>query len=72
MVGSYVDSNFEGTLDIFKAQHPEIFMKSGELKADYRKAEEIINRIEQDKLFMEYMAGEKQTIITAEIDGSAF
>ena len=72
LVGSYVDSNFEGTLDIFKAQHPEIFMKSGELKADYRKAEEIINRIEQDKLFMEYMAGEKQTIITAEIDEVPF
>ena len=60
LVGSYVDSHFEGTLDLFKAQNPEIFTKKGELKAEYRKAEEIINRIERDPLFMMFMSGEKQ------------
>ncbi len=44
LVGSYVDSHFEGTLALFKAQNPEIFTKQGTLKAEYKKAEEIINR----------------------------
>lgn len=70
MVGSYVDAHFEGSLNLFKAQNPEIFTKQGNLKADYRKAEEIINRIERDKLFMRYMSGEKQVIMTAEMYGS--
>lgn len=69
LVGSYVDSHFEGTLNIFQAQHPEIYTKSGALKTEYRKAEEIINRIESDELFMKYMSGEKQTIMTAEMFG---
>lgn len=70
LVGSYVDAHFEGTLDVFKAQNPELFMKNGGLKADYRKAEEIINRIEQDEKFMQYMSGEKQVIMTANMFGA--
>lgn len=69
MVGSYVDAHFEGSLDLFRAQNPEIFTKQGALKAEYRKAEEIINRIEQDELFMKYMSGQKQVIMTAEMFG---
>lgn len=70
LVGSYVDAHFEGTLDIFKAQHPDIFTKQGALKAEYRNAENVINRIEQDDLFMKYMSGEKQVIMTAEMFGT--
>lgn len=70
MVGSYVDAHFEGTLDLFRAQNPEIFTKQGSLKADYRKAEEIINRIERDQLFMKYMSGKKQVIMTADMFGA--
>ena len=40
LIGSYVDSHFEGTLPLFKAQNPEIFTKQGSLKAEYRRAEE--------------------------------
>ena len=69
LVGSYVDSHFEGTLDIFKAQNPELFKRDGSLKSEYIQAESIINRIEQDKLFMEFMSGEKQVIMTGEIEG---
>ncbi len=67
LVGSYVDAHYEGTLDIFKAQHPEIFKKDGSLKADYSKAEEIIQRCERDPLFAKYMSGDKQVIMTGEI-----
>lgn len=69
LVGSYVDANFEGTLDVFKAQNPEIFTKKGELKAEYRKAEEIIQRIERDPLFVTFLSGESQVIMTGEIEG---
>ena len=70
LVGSYVDSYFEGTLAEFKSRHPEILKKDGTLKADFIQAESIINRIESDKKFMQFMSGEKQTIMTAEIFGS--
>ena len=69
LVGSYVDAHFEGTLDVFKAQNPEIFTKKGELKAEYRKAEEIIQRIERDPLFVTFLSGESQVIMTGEIEG---
>lgn len=69
LVGSYVDAHFEGTLDVFKAQNPEIFTKKGELKAEYRKAEEIIQRIERDPLFATFLSGESQVIMTGEIEG---
>lgn len=70
MVGSYVDAHFEGTLDLFKAKHPEIFTQKGELKAQYKQANEIINRCERDEMFMQYMSGDKQVIMTAEMFGS--
>lgn len=69
LVGSYVDAHFEGTLDIFKAKNPQIFTRNGELKSEYRKADTIIQRIERDSLFMDFMSGEKQVIKTGEIEG---
>jgi hypothetical protein len=73
LVGSYVDAHYEGTLDIFKAKNPEIFLKGKpELKAEYKQAEYIINRIERDELFQSFMSGEKQVIKTGEIFGVPF
>lgn len=69
MVGSYVDSYFEGTLDEFKMQNPQIFTQKGELKAQYKRAEKMIARCEEDDLFMQFMSGEKQRIFTAELFG---
>lgn len=69
LVGSYVDAFFEGTLEQFIMHNPEIFRRDGTLKAEYIQAEAIINRIQRDKLFMEYMSGEKQVIMTGEICG---
>lgn len=73
LVGSYIDSYFEGTLDQFKAEHPEIIAKTGatkgQLKADYKQAETIIQRIENDLLFRDYMSGEKQVIMTGNLFG---
>ena len=72
LIGSYVDSYYEGTLDKFKEQHPEIFKKDGSLKVDFAKCEEIIERTTKDKLFSKYMSGEKQVIMTGEIAGVPF
>jgi hypothetical protein len=67
LIGSYVDAHFEGTLDVFKAKHPQLFKRDGSLKSEYVNAEKIIGRIEQDKMFMEYMSGRKQVIMTGVI-----
>lgn len=72
LVGSYVDAHFDSTLDIFKAQHPELFRRDGALKADFKQADEIINRIERDEFFMMLMSGKKQVIRTGEIAGVPF
>ena len=69
LVGSYVDSYFEGTLDKFKAENPEIFTQKGELKANFKQAEKMIARAEKDKKFMAYMSGEKQVIMTGYLFG---
>ena len=70
LVGSYVDAYFEGTLDKFQEEHPEIFKKDRTLKADYVQAETIIERIESDEFFMEHMSGKKQVIKTATMFGA--
>ncbi len=70
LVGSYVDAWFEGTLGTFYKENPEIFKKDGSLKADFIQAEEIIDFVKKDPLFMEYMAGKKQVIRTATLFGA--
>lgn len=69
LVGGYVDAYFEGSLEQFKEENPEVFTQKGELKASFKKAEEIIARIERDEYFMKYMSGEKQRIMTFELFG---
>lgn len=64
LVGSYVDAFYEGSLDKFKENNPEIFSKNGSLKSDYIKAEAIIERLSRDEMFSRYMSGEKQVIKT--------
>ena len=73
LVGSYIDSWFEGTLGEFKETHPEIFKKGRgdrQLKADFIQAEEIIAFLQKDPMFMRYMSGRKQVIKTAELFGT--
>lgn len=69
LVGSFVDSYFEGTLDKFKLEHPECFTQKGELKAGFKKAQRMIERCEQDDFFMQFMSGEKQKIFTGYLFG---
>lgn len=72
LVGSYVDAWFEGTLDQFKEEHPNIFKRDGTLKSEYEKANQIIDRVSRDELFIKYMSGRKQVIKTGTIEGVPF
>lgn len=72
LVSSYVDAYFSKELEEFKSKHPDIFTKTGTLKNDFIKAEEIIKRVESDPVMMYYMSGEKQKIMTGTIFGMKF
>lgn len=71
LVGSYVDAHFEGALDIFKAQNPSIFKKTGDrgLLSQYEHANKVIERCERDELFTIFMAGEKQVMMVGNFFG---
>ena len=69
LVGSYVHSNFEGTLDKFKAEHPQVFTQKGELKAQYQQANEMINCLETDESFRQIYQGDKEKIFTFDLFG---
>ncbi len=69
LIGSFVDSYFEGTLEQFKKENPAVFTRKNELRSEFRKANEIIARIKSDELFMRFMSGEKQQIMTFELFG---
>ena len=68
--GGYVDAHFSGELTEYLDGHPEILNKrTGELKAAYTKSRAAIERAEADPLFMEFMDGETQRIMTGELFG---
>lgn len=73
LVGSYVDAYFEGTLPTFVAQNPSVISTRGatvgQLKSEYKQADLMIQRAERDEVFMRYMEGDKQVIMTGEIEG---
>ena len=72
LIGSYVDAYFSNELDIFTDEHPEVFKKDGSLKAEYARANEVIERMEQDDLYMMLMSGRHQVVKTGEIAGVPF
>ena len=72
LVGGYVDAFFSHTLGQFLAEHPQIYTNRGELRADFRQAQEIIALIQSDPLLMAMMEGEQQKIVTGEIYGVPF
>lgn len=72
LVGGYIDAHFSRELDLFKAQNPEIYTKQGDLRAEYKSANEIIARLERDELSMALLGGNTQQIVTGEIGGEPF
>lgn len=71
LIGTLVDRWFEGTLEQLRQESPNIFYcRNGALRADFRKADQIIKRVCQDERFMKFMSGEKQKILTFEMFGA--
>lgn len=66
-VSSYIDASISGTLKEFKEKNSNIFLKSGDLKSDYKIAEDVVNQIKDDPMFYKYVSGEPQKIFTGEI-----
>lgn len=69
MMGSYVDAVFSDDEVTFKEEHPEIFKKDGSLKADYVLADKCIVRALQEPMFVDFMSGESQAVMTGELFG---
>ncbi len=68
LIGTLVDRYFEGTLEQFRQDEPDVFYcRNGALRAEFKKADAIIKRIQQDNRFMQFMSGEKQKILTFEM-----
>ncbi len=69
LVSSYIDAAMSDELVEFEQQNPEIFTRSGDLKADYRLAEDVFNQMQEDEMFCKYLSGDHQVIMTGEISG---
>ena len=74
LIGSYIDAYVEGLQSFarFHDEHPEIYKRDGSLKAEFARAQMMVDRMERDQTFMAYLTGEKQTIITGELWGLPF
>ena len=69
LVSSYIDAAMSDELVEFEQQNPEIFTRGGDLKSDYKLAEDVFNQMQQDEMFMKYLSGDHQVIMTGEISG---
>lgn len=71
LVGSFVDSYFEGSMDNFLRENQECFLKTKptELRAEFKKAQKMIERCLKDAYFMSTISGEKQKIMTGYMFG---
>ena len=70
LIGSYVDAYFSGEMDEFVGEHSEtMFTKKGTLYAKYETANRCINAVECQPLMMDYLTGDKQVIMTADLFG---
>ena len=71
LVGSYVDAYLtgdKGALGRFVLEHPEITnSRTGQLKADFKHAETMIEAVKRQPLMMDYLYGDKQVIGWAEL-----
>lgn len=76
LIGSYIDAYVSNTLDKFKKEHPEIIssrgVTKGELKSEFKKADEICKYIDNDKTIQDFLSGDKQTVVTGEISNIPF
>lgn len=73
LIGSYVDAYFSGAEEFreFREEYGDrlISKRGGGLLAKFQQAETMINRVKDDPLMMDYLAGDHQVIMTADLFG---
>ena len=70
LIGSYVDAYFTGDFAKFQSEHEdEMFTKKGTLYAKFDLANKCINAVECQPLMMDFLDGDKQTIMTGKLFG---
>lgn len=73
LFGGYVDAYFSNELEQYKLDNPDMFnSKTGELKAPFKKINEVIAAIENDEMLMKYLNGQKQVVMVGEIANVPF
>lgn len=72
LAGSYVHAVVEGSMESFRAEHPEMFVKSSELKATFRQADEMAKTLLSDTFVRSMLTGQHEEIVTAELFGVPF
>jgi hypothetical protein len=73
LVGNYVHSAFDGTLEQFREKHPEIYSSrgasKGELKSEYKLADTMIEKVKGDSLCMNMLEGKHEQIVLGNLFG---
>jgi len=70
LIGSYVDAYFSNEITPFMTMNGDkMFKKNGELLAKFQHANEIIEAVKSQPLMMDFLTGEKQVIMQAELFG---
>ena len=71
LIGGYVDAYFANEMEYFRALHgDQLYSKrGGGLLAKYQHANDLIARVKADPLMMDFLTGDKQVVMTAEICG---
>ena len=70
--GQFVDEALTGDYANWCLSHPEISKRDGNLKAEFMLCQDMVTRAKRDPLFMEFLDGEHQVILTAELFGVPF
>ena len=70
--GQFVDAALTGDYGEWVLAHPEVAKRDGNLKAEFMLYQEMVNRAKRDPLFMDFMEGDHQTIMTADLFGVPF
>lgn len=73
LIGSYVDAVIGDSLEQFVSENTGIISSrgptKGQLKLEFRIADLMIKRFQRDPVFMDYLHGDKQVIVTGKIAG---
>ncbi len=69
LMGQYVDEALTGDLNAWLREHPEVCKRDGTLKSEFVQAQEMVDRAQSDPVFMNYLDGDHQRIITGKLFG---